>query len=73
MGEASNKTMLIEKINSPKDLKTLTMDELNTLATEIREGLFNRLTKKGGHFGPNFGIVEATVALHYILIRQWTR
>lgn len=42
------------------------MEELSILAGEMREALFNRLTKKGGHFGPNFGIVEATIALHYV-------
>jgi len=58
--------MLIEKINLPSDLKKLSMDQLKSLPAEIREGLFNRLTKIGGHFGPNFGFVEATVALHYV-------
>ena len=57
---------VLNKINEPKDLKGLSMQELNTLAEEIREGLFNRLTKIGGHFGPNFGFVEATIALHYV-------
>ena len=57
---------VLNKINEPKDLKGLSMEELNTLAEEIREGLFNRLTKIGGHFGPNFGFVEATIALHYV-------
>lgn len=57
---------VLNKINEPKDLKELSMEELNTLAEEIREGLFNRLTKIGGHFGPNFGFVEATIALHYV-------
>ena len=57
---------VLNKINEPKDLKGLTIDELNTLAEEIREGLFNRLTKIGGHFGPNFGFVEATIAMHYV-------
>ena len=56
----------VSKINEPKDLKGLTIDELNILAEEIREGLFNRLTKIGGHFGPNFGFVEATIAMHYV-------
>ena len=42
------------------------VDELDKLAAEIREALFNRLTKIGGHFGPNFGIVEAEIALHYV-------
>lgn len=58
--------MLIEKINSPKDLKKLSMEELKVLSSEIRTGLMNRLSKKGGHFGPNFGFVEATIALHYV-------
>lgn len=58
--------MILDRISGPQDLKKLTADELNTLASEIREGLFNRLTKKGGHFGPNFGFVEATIALHYV-------
>ena len=58
--------MLLDKINSPEDLKKLTIEELTSLSAEIREGLFNRLTKIGGHFGPNFGFVEATIALHYV-------
>ncbi len=55
---------VLSKINEPNDLKGLTIDELNILAEEIREGLFNRLTKIGGHFEPNFGFVEATIAMH---------
>lgn len=58
--------MYIEKINSPSDIKALDIDQLNTLAAEIRSGLMNRLSKRGGHFGPNFGFVEATIALHYV-------
>ncbi len=58
--------MYIEKINSPEDIKKLSVEELNILASEIRNGLMNRLSKKGGHFGPNFGFVEATIALHYV-------
>lgn len=58
--------MYIDKINSPEDIKKLSLEELNILATEIRNGLMNRLSKKGGHFGPNFGFVEATIALHYV-------
>ncbi len=58
--------MLIDSIHSPSDIKALDTDQLLTLAAEIRSGLMNRLSKKGGHFGPNFGIVEATVALHYV-------
>ncbi len=58
--------MILDKINSPADLKKISVSELPVVANEIREGLFNRLTKIGGHFGPNFGFVEATIALHYV-------
>ena len=58
--------MILDKINSPADLKKISISELPVVAQEIREGLFNRLTKIGGHFGPNFGFVEATIALHYV-------
>lgn len=57
---------LLKNINSPADVKKLSVEQLNLLASEIREALFNRLTKIGGHFGPNFGFVEATIALHYV-------
>lgn len=58
--------MYIEKINSPTDIKDMTPEQLSVLADEMRVGLMNRLSKKGGHFGPNFGFVEATIALHYV-------
>ena len=57
---------VLQSINSPQDLKKLQPMELETLAADIRTALFNRLTKFGGHFGPNFGIVETTIALHYV-------
>jgi len=58
--------MFIEKINSPADIKKMTLQQLETLASEIRDALMNRISKRGGHFGSNFGIVEATIALHYV-------
>lgn len=58
--------MILDNINSPADVKKLTISEMETLADEIREALFNRLTKIGGHFGPNFGFVEASIAMHYV-------
>lgn len=58
--------MLIETIQSPRDIKAFDTAQLTALAAEIRSGLMNRLSKRGGHFGPNFGIVEATIALHYV-------
>lgn len=57
---------ILKNINGPGDIKKLSLAELNQLAGEIREGLFNRLTHVGGHCGPNFGFVEATIALHYV-------
>ncbi|MCQ2087437.1 MAG: 1-deoxy-D-xylulose-5-phosphate synthase [Bacilli bacterium] len=57
---------LLKKINGHDDIVKLSIPELNQLAEEVREGLFNRLTKIGGHFGPNFGVVELTIALHYV-------
>ena len=58
--------MYLEKINGPEDLKKLNKEELKELAKEIREALMNRLSKHGGHFGPNFGMVETIIALHYV-------
>ena len=58
--------MYLEKINSPADVKKLTVDEMTVLAGEMRKALLFRLSKHGGHFGPNFGMVEATIAMHYV-------
>lgn len=58
--------MYLEKINSPEDVKKLNIEELGKLAEEIRKALMNRLTKMGGHFGPNFGMVETIIAMHYV-------
>lgn len=58
--------MYLEKINSPEDVKKLNIEELEKLAEEIRKALMNRLTKIGGHFGPNFGMVETIIAMHYV-------
>lgn len=56
----------IERINEAADVKKFKVEELDQLAEEIREALFNRLTKIGGHFGPNFGMVEAEIVMHYV-------
>ncbi len=58
--------MYLEKINSPADVKKLNTDEMHTLAAEMRTALLNKLSKHGGHFGPNLGMVEAIIALHYV-------
>ena len=58
--------MLLETIDSPKDVKKLSLPELQQLAQEIREGILNRDSLIGGHVGPNLGIVETIIALHYV-------
>ena len=58
--------MYIENINSPADIKQLNTQQLNVLADEMRHALLKRASIHGGHFGPNFGMVEATIALHYV-------
>ena len=58
--------MLLETINSPKDIKKFSLSELHQLAQEIREGILNRDSLIGGHVGPNLGIVETIIALHYV-------
>lgn len=58
--------MYIEKIKSPAFLKGLNLEELNIVADETRQAVLNRVSKHGGHIGPNLGFVEATVALHYV-------
>ena len=56
----------IDKIKSPADLKKLPMAELDELAAEIRTLLITKLSEHGGHCGPNLGMVEATIAMHYV-------
>lgn len=57
---------ILDKIESPKDLKTLSISEMKELAEEIRSALLKKLSIHGGHFGPNFGMVEAIIAMHYV-------
>jgi len=57
---------ILKKINSPADIKGLSMVELERLAEEIRERLITSVAKTGGHIGPNLGVVELTIALHYV-------
>ena len=58
--------MYLEKINGPEDVKKLTDDEMIKLAAEMRNALLKRASIHGGHFGPNFGMIETTIALHYV-------
>ena len=58
--------MILDKINSPQDLKSLSLGEMNTLASEMRELIIKKVNVTGGHMAPNLGILEATIALHYV-------
>jgi 1-deoxy-D-xylulose-5-phosphate synthase len=59
-------TKILETINSPADVKRLTIPQLTQLAQEIRERLILSVAKTGGHIGPNLGVVELTIAMHYV-------
>lgn len=58
--------IILDKINSPQDVKELTVEEMDILANEIRQGILTRVNAIGGHLGPDLGIVEATIALHKV-------
>ena len=58
--------MILNSITGPEVLKDLSLDELQQLAAEIRTALIERISHHGGHFRPNLGLVEATIALHYV-------
>ena len=61
-----DKAMYLENINGPADIKKLEVSQLRTLADETRAALINKISKAGGHQGPNLGVVELTVAFHYV-------
>lgn len=58
--------MILDKINMPNDLRKLTITELEQLAGEMRELIIKKVNTTGGHLGPNLGIVETTIAMHYV-------
>lgn len=58
--------MILDKVNNPNDLKHLSIDELNILAEEMRQLIIKKVNTIGGHMGPNLGIVETTIAMHYV-------
>lgn len=58
--------MYLEKITCPADVKKLGAEEMHALAAEMRTALLRKLSRHGGHFGPNLGMVEAIIALHYV-------
>ncbi len=57
---------ILDRIDSPADVKKLTVPQLEQLAEEIREELITVLARTGGHLGPNLGVVELTLAMHYV-------
>lgn len=57
---------ILSRVNSPADLKGLSVAELETLAREIREFLVEKVSATGGHLGPNLGVVELTTAIHRV-------
>lgn len=57
---------ILDKVNSPSDLKSLNMEQLPVLAEEMHKLIIRKVNAIGGHMGPNLGIVEATIALHYV-------
>jgi 1-deoxy-D-xylulose-5-phosphate synthase len=59
-------TRLLESVGSPADLKKLSLPQLNQLSQEIRQEIITSVSKTGGHLASNLGIVEITIALHYI-------
>lgn len=59
-------TKIFENTNCPNDLKILSIDEMNILANDIRKAIINRVNLIGGHLSPDLGIVEATIAMHYV-------
>ena len=58
--------MILEKVDSPANLKSLSLAELKTLAEEIREYMLAVLSEHPGHFAPNFGTIELAIALHHV-------
>ena len=57
---------ILDRVDSPSDVKQLSEQELVVLAKEIRELIINKVSQTGGHLGPNLGMVEATIAMHYV-------
>lgn len=58
--------MILDRIQSPEDLKKLNQEELPQLANEMRNTIIQKVSQTGGHLGPNLGMIEATIALHYV-------
>ena len=66
MSEKKKKKLFLEKIHSPEDLKGLNIEDLKILSSELREELIEIVSKTGGHLGAGLGVIELTVALHFV-------
>lgn len=66
MTNSQNYSEIFAKVNTPKDVKTLSVNEMNILSEDIRKAIINKVDTIGGHLGPDLGIVEATIAMHYV-------
>ena len=65
VSESSGKDRsLLESVNSPADLRTLSFEQLDELSSQIRDFLIEKVSRSGGHLGPNLGVVELTIAIH---------
>ncbi len=65
-GRNEFRAMLLERIREARDVKALSMEELEILAKEVRRAIMDRVARKGGHLGPNLGVVELTVAMVHV-------
>ena len=65
-GEPEVVVRILDRVDGPRDLDALSMEELRTLAAELREFLISAVAQTGGHLGPNLGVVELTIALHRV-------
>src|SRR5687767_835359 len=62
----ASSSSLLERIAGPADLRKLSIDQLQQLADELRKRIFDAVSKNGGHLASNLGVVELTIALHYV-------
>ncbi|MBW1911788.1 MAG: 1-deoxy-D-xylulose-5-phosphate synthase, partial [Deltaproteobacteria bacterium] len=66
MKDSKRQENILDKVDSPADLKDLELPELEQLCSDVREKIIETVSKTGGHLAPSLGVVELTVALHYV-------
>ncbi|MFN5957299.1 MAG: 1-deoxy-D-xylulose-5-phosphate synthase N-terminal domain-containing protein, partial [Planctomyces sp.] len=64
---------ILPTLKSPADLRKLPIERLPEVATEIRQAIVEQVSKSGGHLAPNLGVVELSIALHYVFDFAWDR